>query len=283
MVTFVAFDQVEINHLIELGHLADTGPSEISGRTPTGFVVTQGNVKFFIGGNHLQYQQGFPAGGNVTSLLITVSGDNAYKFSNFSYTVSQAFDILSDPPEQAVQRILAGNDSITGSRFADTLFGYNGIDTVKGAAGNDFINGGNGNDKLFGDAGNDTIVGGAGADQLHGGIGKDILKGDVGADRFYFETGLNNNTNVDRVTFLAGDKLVLDLSIFGEIDGPKLKPIEFNVGVAAETLDHRIIYNPANGILQYDRDGLGGVAATKFAVLVGAPDDIDRLDFILVA
>jgi Ca2+-binding RTX toxin-like protein len=320
MVTFVAFDQVEINHLLELGHIADTGPASFSNQMSTSFVITQGNVKFFIGGNNLSYQGPIPASGNVTSLRITVDGDNAYKFSNFSYTVSQAFNLLDRPPEQAVKLILDGNDSITGSRLADTLFGYDGIDTIRGGAGNDFINGGNGNDRLFGDAGNDTIlggagadtmlggvgddslnggndndklfgdagkdtlVGGAGADQLHGSLGNDVLRGDAGPDRYYLETALNKTTNVDRVAFGQGDKLVLDLGIFDELfGGSKLKGSEFNIGTAAETPEHRINYNPGNGILLYDEDGLGGAAGVKFAVLLGSPDDVDRLDFLLVA
>jgi Ca2+-binding RTX toxin-like protein len=321
MVTFVAFDQVEINHLIELGTIADTGPSEISARQPDGFTVTQGNVKFFIGGNGIGYQFGFPTSGNITSLLITVDGDNAYKFSNFSYTVSQALNILDRPPEQAVQLILNGNDSITGSPFADTLFGYNGNDTVRGGGSDDFINGGNGNDnlngqqdddtmlgaagadlihgstgndslnggtendQLFGDAGNDTLRGGDGADQLHGGPGNDVLRGDAGPDRFYFETTLNKTTNVDRVAFVQGDdKVVLDLDIFDDLfGGSKLKGSEFNIGTAAETPEHRINYNPENGILLYDVDGLGGAAGVKFAVLLGSPDDFGRLDILLVA
>lgn len=51
----------------------------------------------------------------------------------------------------------AGNDVLTGSKFADVLAGGDGDDTLSGGAGND---------KLYG---------GAGADALNGGLGKDIF------------------------------------------------------------------------------------------------------------
>jgi Ca2+-binding RTX toxin-like protein len=43
-----------------------------------------------------------------------------------------------------IQGVLAGNDRITGSKFKDVLFGYNGNDTIVGGAGLDSIDGGNG-------------------------------------------------------------------------------------------------------------------------------------------
>jgi Ca2+-binding RTX toxin-like protein len=51
----------------------------------------------------------------------------------------------------------SGNDTITGSQFADNL---------RGGAGNDTLNGGDGND---------TLTGGAGADVINGGEGDDII------------------------------------------------------------------------------------------------------------
>ena len=67
----------------------------------------------------------------------------------------------------------AGNDVLTGTRFADR---------IAGLAGNDALNGGAGNDTLSGDAGNDTLSGGVGADRLFGGAGADRLVGGIGND-----------------------------------------------------------------------------------------------------
>jgi len=58
----------------------------------------------------------------------------------------------------------AGDDTISGNRFANQLFGGNGNDYLFGGAGRDFLSGGNGND---------TLRGGSGADVLRGGRGND--------------------------------------------------------------------------------------------------------------
>ena len=83
-------------------------------------------------------------------------------------------------------------ENLTGSIYADTLWGDDGFnelmgmdgnDTVKGFGGSDSIRGGNGNDALYGmdgadvlrgDSGNDTLDGGAASDTMIGGVGNDI-------------------------------------------------------------------------------------------------------------
>lgn len=72
-----------------------------------------------------------------------------------------------------------GNDTITGSDFADNL---------RGNAGNDTLNGGDGNDTLTGGLGADTINGGEGDDTIvvagnKDGIG-DVYNGGNGSDTF---------------------------------------------------------------------------------------------------
>jgi serralysin len=39
----------------------------------------------------------------------------------------------------------------------------------------------------------------------------------------------------------------------------------FHIGVAAQDAGDRIIYDKAEGVLSYDRDGIGGVDAVVFA------------------
>jgi len=85
-----------------------------------------------------------------------------------------------------------GIENLTGSIYADTLWGddgsnelmgMDGNDTVKGFGGSDIIRGGNGSDALYGmdgadvlrgDSGNDTLDGGAAGDTMIGGVGNDI-------------------------------------------------------------------------------------------------------------
>ena len=70
-----------------------------------------------------------------------------------------------------------GNNTVTGSVFADDLRAGSGSDLIHGGAGNDILSAGAGNDTLWGDAGNDTLTGGAGADifGFNGGFGVDII------------------------------------------------------------------------------------------------------------
>lgn len=66
---------------------------------------------------------------------------------------------------------LKGNDTVTGSREADILYGGPGNDTIKGLNGDDIIMGGRGNDTLTGNLGEDSFSFVAG----NGSIGKDVI------------------------------------------------------------------------------------------------------------
>ena len=61
-----------------------------------------------------------------------------------------------------------GNDTITGSKYNDSLFG---------GMGNDVIKGGKGDDSIYGDDGNDNLNGGYGNDYFYGGYGNDVING----------------------------------------------------------------------------------------------------------
>jgi Ca2+-binding RTX toxin-like protein len=83
----------------------------------------------------------------------------------------------------------SGDDSIHGSIFADTLYGWEGNDTIVADGGKDLVRGGDGNDRLTGDGGtndllvgNDTIFGDAGDDIIDAGAGNDVARGGDGAD-----------------------------------------------------------------------------------------------------
>jgi Ca2+-binding RTX toxin-like protein len=113
-----------------------------------------------------------------------------------------------------VTSALSKADSITGSAYADSIYGYAGNDTINGGtgddyidggAGNDVLNGGDGEDLLVGYAGNDTINGGDGDDlALDGGIGNDVLSGGAGHDELYGDAG-NDRLNGDAGNdFLTG-------------------------------------------------------------------------------
>jgi Ca2+-binding RTX toxin-like protein len=83
----------------------------------------------------------------------------------------------------------AGDNSVTGTQFADILSGGSGADIFDGGLGNDSISGDDGNDSLFGGGGSDTLNGGGGNDTLTGGVGTNVLSGGSGLDVFVFSSG----------------------------------------------------------------------------------------------
>ena len=94
----------------------------------------------------------------------------------------------------------SGNDTLSGSSQAETLYG---------GAGNDQLSGGDGDDALYGEAGDDSLSGGAGNDWvLSGGAGNDTLDGGDGVDGAHY-TSTTADLSVDltqtTVTVDAGD------------------------------------------------------------------------------
>ena len=89
-----------------------------------------------------------------------------------------------------------GNNRIDGGAGDDSITVGSGRNTVHGGAGNDTITAGTGsNDQpnlLYGDAGNDSITGGSGSDSLFGGSGNDILTGGDGSDLLVGNSGTNS-------------------------------------------------------------------------------------------
>jgi Ca2+-binding RTX toxin-like protein len=101
--------------------------------------------------------------------------------------------------------ILGDIENLTGSIYADTLGGDDGVnqlmgmegnDTLKGFGGADSLHGGNGNDTLYGMDGADVLRGDSGNDTLNGGAGADTMLGDTGSDTYYVDNGADDVTEV---------------------------------------------------------------------------------------
>ena len=100
--------------------------------------------------------------------------------------------ILGSPDIAATLRGGDGNDVITSTAPADTIFAGDGADTVTGGDGNDSIVAGDGDDVVTGDAGDDVILGDNGADSISGGDGADAVSAGDGPDTV--AGGLGNDT-----------------------------------------------------------------------------------------
>ena len=96
-----------------------------------------------------------------------------------------------------------GNSYIDGGAGDDIITAGSGANTIHGGAGNDLIAAGTGSSDqpniLYGDAGNDTLTGGSGNDSLYGGAGNDTLAGQLGGDLLAGNAGTNRYEAVDGV------------------------------------------------------------------------------------
>ena len=92
---------------------------------------------------------------------------------------------------------------------------------VDGAAGNDTVTGTVFADDLRGSAGKDSLYGGGGDDDISGGTGKDILTGGDGADRFAFsEMGSSNRDTILDYSFADNDMIDVSALLDAVFDGP---------------------------------------------------------------
>lgn len=177
-------------------------------------------------------------------------------------------------------RLIAGNDTITGSKLADKLYGDVDIvfDGGKLTGGNDVIHAGGGddevygeyysakqgstvtggNDKLFGERGNDTIYATEGNDSLDGGAGQDFLSGGAGKDQFRF-SAKPGEANADQIVdwVHGADKIGLSKAIFKALGGSvsKAEFVASAVGHDATKANQHLIYDLNEHSLWYDKDG----------------------------
>ena len=114
-------------------------------------------------------------------------------------TDAELFAFTFGPEEDGINGN-GGDNSLGGTPFPDTMFGFAGKDTIFGNDGepgdngiylDDRINGGTGNDLLGGEEGNDLVHGRAANDEIFGGPGNDALFGDGGNDELLGGIGLD--------------------------------------------------------------------------------------------
>ena len=113
-----------------------------------------------------------------SNILLTATGEILATLTGVNTTTLTSKDFVTSPTLNGT----TGNDTLTGDKENNFLFGGNGNDALSGGDGDDVLFGDDGNDTLSGDKGDDILFGGLGNDTLSGGDGKDILQGGVGND-----------------------------------------------------------------------------------------------------
>ncbi|MBR8826732.1 MAG: calcium-binding protein [Gomphosphaeria aponina SAG 52.96 = DSM 107014] len=174
---------------------------------------------------------------------------------------------------------LSGNKQpnlINGFEGSDRIVGRGGRDQIFGGSENDILFGGSENDQLNGGLGNDILFGGSENDQLNGGLGGDLLIGGAGADHFILYSP-SEKQDIIRDFTTQEDKIIIDAKGFGGGLTPGVLGSEsFTLGIAAQDLNDRFIYNNSigpkgYGKLLYDVDGSGPTQKVRIALFPNAP------------
>jgi serralysin len=191
---------------LSVGDLFD---GDITSATSTQIVVNLGDgyIDTFTGTGFTFSAAGAVTGGTLTAIQETLNGGITFKVTGLNTSAQQFYQwAQTDDNQTAFTTMFAGNDTLTGTTFADRLVGYAGHDNLFGGGGADTLSGGSGNDHLYGqsanggadgadlifgddgadyiqgNAGNDTLNGGEGSDRINGGADNDLINGDAGND-----------------------------------------------------------------------------------------------------
>lgn len=142
--------------------------------------------------------------GTVTGVRVVDEGRTIFSATGIKVSAPDVIDAIRYAPGSLMPLITAGNDTITGTRYADVLEAGAGRDLLKGGAGNDVLRGG---------SGRDSLQGGAGRDWLHGGADGDLLQGGEGADIFVYrsvsESTARTRDTISDFSDAAGDRIHL--------------------------------------------------------------------------
>lgn len=113
--------------------------------------------------------------GTFRAVAVSADGTLWFTLADTEQDIGKTRELLdSGDLYAAMERILAGSDTLTGSDGADVLDGLGGDDRVEGGGGDDTLWGFDGDDSLFGGPGDDRLEGEAGNDLLDGGAGLDV-------------------------------------------------------------------------------------------------------------
>lgn len=136
------------------------------------------------GNNHLRamgdYDWIVGSGGNDT--LDGGGGRDTVAYTSATSGITASLVTNRGTRGQADGDIYISIENLTGSSYADVMYGNDEANILRGMAGDDIIYGGGGRDTIDGGAGHDLIYGGAGNDRITGGPGRDTIDGGTGWD-----------------------------------------------------------------------------------------------------
>jgi Ca2+-binding RTX toxin-like protein len=117
-------------------------------------------ARMVLHGDDMEKKDGEVTDGTITSAeFYNADGDKIYSFKNVDMSAADIYMAYSfdHSPNRVMHGLMNGDDTVTGSKHDDSLWGFNGNDILKGGLGDDL---------LYGHAGNDTLTGGKGADSF---------------------------------------------------------------------------------------------------------------------
>lgn len=236
-------------------------------------------------GNNLNFQTAtgtvtgwrlYAPDGTTVVAQITGAAAPLELFLNGSQSFDPSFGLFNVP--WGLPQLLLGNDTITGSDFAESLKGWNGDDVINARGGDDFILAGAGNDIVDGGDGIDYIVGGSGLDVINGGEGNDSLFGNEMQDTAFYLPVL------DELNGGGGDDLIYAQNAWSSsgIGYPYGGGVKADGGGGTDKLTANVSYITADivldlrdpSILQVLPDGTHIVNIEQVDIMLGSGNDI---------
>ncbi len=146
----------------------DANANRLFGQGGNDFIQGRGGNDLIDGGDGDDWLDGGAGadqifGGNGTNDIVAYGASNAAVNADLAAFTFTGGDAAGDT--------YSGVEGVSGSSFADQLFGDANANRLFGQGGNDFIQGRGGNDLIDGGDGDDWLDGGAGGDQIFGGNG----------------------------------------------------------------------------------------------------------------
>ncbi|WP_353143379.1 beta strand repeat-containing protein [Acinetobacter pragensis] len=149
----------------------------------------------------------------LTTLNLQATDQDGALSAPESQDLTIQLGLLSDGVQSNTAVIIGNNSNLdqSGASTSVQIFGLDGDDTITGSNFADIIRGGTGTDTINGGAGNDIIIGGKGDDTLTGDLGRDVFKWESGDQGTTATPARDTVTDFDiRSVAQGGD--IIDLS-----------------------------------------------------------------------